>query len=306
MLRNALLITTLLVSSTALSGCSSVWTKIGDMSYSMAEFTKPAALRGLSTKSEEDFAETIVPDNGVYKTAIGEYIPTEVSYDETGAAIFDTSPHPCPDGTYLNEENACMFLETETFEFEDSYVAELTGPVETGPLPCPDDTYLTAENTCSYLETETFDFGDDLAMNVSQPVETGPVPCPEETYLTADNTCSYLETETFDFGDDLVTQVALPVETGPMPCPDGTYLTAENTCSYLVTEEFDVALNSEDADTTVDIFEMAKEAEGAAPVADVSKEFTFNLPTECPEGFEKKGNNSCMYLGAELQIKEQP
>ena len=302
MFRNALLISTLLVSSAALSGCSPIWAKIGDLSYSMAEFTKPAALRGLSKKSEESFDDTTVAENGVYKTPIGEYIPTEVTYDDEGNAIVDTSQHDCPEGTYLNEENACMFLETETFEFEDTFTVNNNQPVETGPVPCPDETYLTAENTCAYLENETFDFGDDLAAEFALPVETGPLPCPEDTYLTAENTCTYLETETFDFDDDLAAQVSLPIDTGPLPCPEDTYLTAENTCTYLETETFDFGVNTENETPVLDEVVFTPETDIEIPAPD-SQDFAFNQPSECPEGFKRDAKNSCMYLGAELALK---
>ena len=251
------LFSALLISSVTLSGCSPIWSKIGDLSYSMAEFTKPAALRGLSKESDVDFSEASVPDNGVYITPVGEYVPTEVTFDDNGATIVDTSQHPCPEGTYLNDENACMFLETETFEFEDTVTASFDQPIDTGPVPCPEDTYLTEENTCSYFETETFDFADELQSDVSLPIDTGPVPCPEGTYLTAENTCSYLETETFDFATN--SEVSIPTISGVeyieeakvvvptdivqnfsatanVECPPGFKPDANNSCMFLGAE----------------------------------------------------------------------
>ena len=256
MFRNALIISTLLASTMALSGCSPVWTKLGDLSYSLAEFTKPS-LRGSSTETEVDFNETSVSENGVYKTAIGEYIPTEVSYSDDGSAVVDTSQHPCPEGTYLNDENACMFLETETFEFTDTLEVNFDPAVDTGPVPCPEDTYLTEENTCSYFEAETISFDDELQTNVAQPIETGPVPCPEGTYLTAENTCTFLETEEFDFAsNDAIqdTEIAnfdyaqeavtiAPVDktqsfsfNQSVECPPGFKPDANNSCMYLGAE----------------------------------------------------------------------
>ena len=251
------LFSALLISSVTLSGCSPIWTKIGDLSYSMAEFTKPAALRGLSTETDVDFAEASLPDDGVYKTPVGEYIPTEVTFDENGTAIVDTSQHPCPEGTYLNEENACMFLETETFEFDDTFSASFDQPIETGPVPCPDDTYLTEENTCTYFETETFDFADELQTNVSLPIDTGPVPCPDGTYLTAEDTCAYLDNEEFDFAANLDVQnpsfsdveyveeakVVVPTHilqdfaaAQNVECPEGFKPDSKNSCIYLGAE----------------------------------------------------------------------
>ena len=258
MFRNALLISTLLVTSVALSGCSPIWSKLGDLSYSMAEFTKPASLRGSSTDTDVDFNETTVAENGVYKTPIGEYIPTEVTYNDDGSAIIDTSQHPCPEGTFLNDENACMFLETETFDFEDTLEVNFN-PVDTGPVPCPEDTYLTEENTCSYFEAETISFENELQSNVAAPIETGPVPCPEGTYLTAENTCTYLETEEFDFASNDAIQNTdiqsfefeyaqkasriIPTDetqsfsfNQSVECPPGFKADANNSCMYLGAE----------------------------------------------------------------------
>ena len=291
MLRNTLLATTLIISSVSLTGCSSIWTKVGDLSYKMSDFTKFSFLRGSSTKSDISFAEASVSDSGVLKTDVGEYVPAnvvlydDVTFDNSASAGVDTSQHECPEDTYLTADNTCTYLETETFDFGDELSVNVQQPIDTGPVPCPEDTYLTADNTCTYLETETFDFGDELSVNVQQPIDTGPVPCPEDTYLTADNTCTYLETETFDFGDELVTDVQAPIDTSPIPCPEGTYLTAENTCTYLETEEFDFAVDP-------------------APALSVpSQDFAIIPPTGCPEGFQLNADNSCMYLGAELKIK---
>ena len=265
MLRNTLLVTTLIISSVSLTGCSSIWSKVGDLSYKMSEFTKFSFLRGSSTKSDISFVEASTTEDGVLKTEVGEYVPAdvvlydEVAFDNSASVDVNSSQQDCPEGTFLNAENACM-----------------------------------------YLETETFDFGDELSVNVQQPIDTGPVPCPEDTYLTAENTCTYLETETFDFGDELVSDVQAPVDTGPVPCPEGTYLTAENTCTYLEVEEFDFAVDSA---PTLNVPSQDFAVDPAPALNVPSQDFAINPGVECPEGFQLNKDNSCMYLGAELKIK---
>lgn len=205
MLRNTLLATTLIISSVSLTGCSSIWTKVGDLSYKMSDFTKFSFLRGSSTKSDISFAEASVSDSGVLKTDVGEYVPAnvvlydDVTFDNSASAGVDTSQHECPEDTYLTADNTCTYLETETFDFGDELVTDVQAPIDTSPIPCPEGTYLTAENTCTYLETEEFDFAVDPAPAVSVPSQDfaiiPPTGCPEGFQLNADNSCMYLGAE---------------------------------------------------------------------------------------------------------------
>lgn len=205
MLRNTLLATTLIISSVSLTGCSSIWTKVGDLSYKMSDFTKFSFLRGSSTKSDISFAEASVSDSGVLKTDVGEYAPAnvvlydDVTFDNSASAGVDTSQHECPEDTYLTADNTCTYLETETFDFGDELVTDVQAPIDTSPIPCPEGTYLTAENTCTYLETEEFDFAVDPAPALSVPSQDfaiiPPTGCPEGFQLNADNSCMYLGAE---------------------------------------------------------------------------------------------------------------
>ena len=205
MLRNTLLATTLIISSVSLTGCSSIWTKVGDLSYKMSDFTKFSFLRGSSTKSDISFAEASVSDSGVLKTDVGEYVPAnvvlydDVTFDNSASAGVDTSQHECPEDTYLTADNTCTYLETETFDFGDELVTDVQAPIDTSPIPCPEGTYLTAENTCTYLETEEFDFAVDPAPVLSVPSQDfaiiPPTGCPEGFQLNADNSCMYLGAE---------------------------------------------------------------------------------------------------------------
>lgn len=237
MFRKSLLISALCFSTLSLSGCSSMWTAVGNFSDDMAEFTKFSFLRGPSKKSDVSFAEAAPSVDGTYSSEAGAYIPTSVElYSDTAYGV-DTSPVPCPDGTYLNAENACMYLETEQYEFPDE-VNMVEQVIDTSPVPCPEGTYLNAENACMYLEVEEFDFQDEVNMT-EQVIDTSPVPCPEGTYLNAENACMYLETETLDFAADPapITEPSFDfVTNASSDCPEGFTLNADNTCMYLGAE----------------------------------------------------------------------
>jgi len=272
MFKKTILLTALCASSIGLSGCSSMWKMASDFSADMSEFTKFSFLRGSSTKDDVSFAEnTVDAETGVYKTEVGEYVPTEV-YTETFEEV-----------VYANGDVAAV--------------------VDTSPIPCPDGTYLTEDETCMSLDVDTYDFAELDAQNVSGPVDTSQHDCPEETYLNDKNQCMFFETETFDFEDD-VNFTAQTVDTSPLPCPDETYLTADGTCQFLNSEPTDFALNTDEL--TTDKTQMTNYVTKKTPVmpavsAVPSKAVATNLAIECPPGFKTNGNNSCMYLGAELQ-----
>ena len=252
MLRKSMLMTAICVSSVTMTGCSTLttsWNSVGDMFAGVSSAVKTAFLRGPSEKSDISFAENVNPETGIYKTAIGEYVPTmtdnSADFMDVATSTIDTSPHPCPDGTYLTEDNSCMSLETDTYDFPD-VVAENV-PVDTSPVPCPEGTFLNAENACMYLETETYDFEDEVN-TVEQFIDTSPVPCPEGTYLNAENQCMYLETETLDFAAEIPTDTPTvtstsdftpdfalntPSQTGSIDCPKGFIANGNNSCMFL-------------------------------------------------------------------------
>lgn len=262
MLRKIMLTTTLCVSSIAMTGCSSIWSAVGDMSYDMAEVTKFSWLRGPAKTDDVSFAKATVPaTDGVYKTEVGEYVPAQQ-----------------------------VEIYTDNY-VTDSYVAHESAAVDTSQHPCPEGTYLTGDNTCMSLETDSYEFSDDLTTDTTQFVDTSPVPCPEGTFLNAENTCMYLETDTYDFGDEVNT-VEQFIDTSPMPCPEGTYLNAENQCMYLETETFDFA---------ADMNGYNPPALTPTQSGITSQDFAFNAPIECPKGFIPNGENSCMFLGEGLQ-----
>lgn len=274
MLRKTMLITALSISSVSLTGCSTTmstaWSSLGDLVNGVSDVTKSVFLRGSSKKSEISFAENTVPDaDGVYKTNIGEYVSDNVNYetsdkitvesaniesdnveieiydgyiDGAASSFVDSSPHPCPEGTYYAEDKTCMSLETDTYEFPDD-VSMTEQFVDTSPVPCPEDTYLNAKNECMYLETESFDF-DDEVNTVEQVIDTSPIPCPEGTYLNAENNCMYLETEEFDFAQETPSLVPasnftpdfalnVPKPSGSLECPAGFKPNSSNSCMFV-------------------------------------------------------------------------
>lgn len=269
MLRKSMLMTAICVSSVTLTGCSTLttsWNSMNDLFAGVSGVVKTAFLRGPSEKSDISFAEnTVAAEDGVFKTDVGEYVPAEVEtidtpdmemsesksvtveLFDTPLDVVDTSPVPCPDGTFLNEDNNCMSLETDTYDFPD-IVAETT-PVDTSPVPCPEGTYLNAENACMSLDTETFDFASELEANDVRPViDTSPMPCPEGTFMNAENACMFLETETVDFAAETPTltptsapakefkpdfALNVPSPTGPIDCPEGFVPNGDNACMFL-------------------------------------------------------------------------
>ena len=277
MFKKTLLLTALCASSIGMSGCSSMWNMASEFSADMAEVTKFSFLRGSSKKDDISFAETAGDvDDGVYKTDVGEYVPTETyastyteAYTETrfetdgAAAMVDTSPHPCPDGTYFTEDETCMSLDVDTYDFGDlDNVAMTEQFVDTSQHECPEDTYLNDKNQCMYFETETFDFEDDVSF-IQQTVDTSPHPCPEDTYMTAEGACMVIDNEPTDFAlnsDDVTTDVVLT--------------TAEITPTPLLAA-----------------------AASAAP----ANAFATNLSVQCPESFTANADNSCTFQGAKPQ-----
>jgi len=219
MFRNIILTTTLCLSSVAMTGCSTMWSSVGDMAQDVSKFASFSWLRGSSKTDDVSFAQTSEPtSNGVYKTAVGEYVPlgVEIYTDHTvshQSLSVDSSQHPCPDGTYLTADNTCMSLDSDTYDFADDLTMQTEQFVDTSPVPCPEGTYLNAENSCMYLETETYDFGGEVN-TVEQFIDTSPVPCPEGTYLNAKNQCMYLETDTYDFADNMTLESYQGYNTG--------------------------------------------------------------------------------------------
>jgi len=266
MFRKTILLSAVCASSVGLSGCSSLWTMASEFSADMAEVTSFSFLRGSSDKSDVSLAENNIDSvTGIYKTEVGEYVPAEAftavqadtsAFGETGtyseAGLVDTSPHPCPDGTYLTEDETCMSLEVDTYDFGDMDVAMTEQFVDTSQHECPEDTYLNEENACMYFETETFDFEDDVNF-VEQIVDTSPHPCPEDTYLTADGSCQILDNETVDLAlniNEVTTSASVMPSSAVMSsvpaapsnafaanlsvqCPEGFKPNADNSCMYL-------------------------------------------------------------------------
>ncbi len=330
MSRNSLIITALLASSIGLSGCSSVWDSVGDRAEAKTEKTNTSFLRGFfdfRPKSEiarlagvdvgvHSFAEADIPqDVGatyIAETSLGRFsppiakgtnLPTQTQ--PVDAVSFDNSLPGCPDGTYLTEDNACMFLDSESVTFDANAndanffnTTTETAAFDTSQPGCPEGTFLTEENACMFFDSESVTF-DASVNNTSllNPItetaafDTSQPGCPDGTYLTEDNSCMFFDTEDYDLGP--LNQEPVFVDTSPIPCPEGTYLAGENECRSLETDTFDFA---QDPPVGTDV--VTPIVTQTTPVQSTP---TFDTATACPEGFQETASGQCQYKGAELQ-----
>ena len=140
-----ILMTALCVSAVGMTGCSTAttaWNSMGDLVQGVTGVAKSAFLRGPSKKSDVSFAEAVTPTtDGGFKTDVGTYVPTETNVEVyTDTNTVDTSPHPCPEGTYLTADNTCLSTETDTYDFPD-LTTDTAQVVDTSPVPCPEGTY---------------------------------------------------------------------------------------------------------------------------------------------------------------------
>ena len=131
----------LCTSALGLSGCSNMWNGVSHFSDFMAEKTAWISVPGLRGSQSADIVQTAsllententqidnivsnTQNDVIYAQPVVDVIETPrvdefgfftpepaISYDSEGNAIIDTSPVPCPDGTYLAEDNSCMLLE---------------------------------------------------------------------------------------------------------------------------------------------------------------------------------------------------
>ena len=122
----------LCTSALGLSGCSNMWNGVSHFSDFMAEKTAWISVPGLRGSQSADIVQRAsllenvenTQNDVIYAEPVVDVIETPrvdefgfftpepaISYDSEGNAIIDTSPVPCPDGTYLAEDNSCMLLE---------------------------------------------------------------------------------------------------------------------------------------------------------------------------------------------------
>ena len=202
MLRKSALIVLLSASCLTMSGCSSIWSSLGDFSYSMAEATNFPKLRGAS-EPETKMVETTVSSEPTIVNEVLEVSSTNttLNFHENRSVEVTTSQHDCPDGTYLTADNSCMSLETDDFELPPIEPAPV---VDTSPIPCPEGTYLAGANECRSLETETYDLTDVAPVSSApSPVyETSPdvvlesvSDCPPGFQMVEGGVCMYLGAE---------------------------------------------------------------------------------------------------------------
>jgi len=156
------------LSTVGLSGCSTVWNQVGKFSGFMAEETawvKLPSLRGSKEAQPEDvkmaevtpttYMTDVTNDNGsdyIYIDTTSQDMTSTKSYDESGSV-------PCPDGTYLTEDDVCMLLGGDDefisdMDYSSSDFTTESGYVDTSQVACPDGTYLNDKNQCMFLEQD--------------------------------------------------------------------------------------------------------------------------------------------------------
>ena len=129
MLRKLLCMSLIAMPAVGLSGCSSMWTSVGNFSEFMAEKTKfSSPLRGSKTQEVKFETENVV-----------EY--TQATVQENSSDNFDTSLYASQTTTPVETAP----VEAPLFDADGNYIGSPT-------VPCPDGTYLTADDTCMFLE----------------------------------------------------------------------------------------------------------------------------------------------------------
>jgi hypothetical protein len=152
MLRKTTLIALLTVSTISLSGCSTMWSGIGNFSEYIAEKTRwssTPALRGTKNVTTTDSVETVT-----YQAATSDMVSSDYGvemYDDTSSDMTYSDTYSSE--SYTSESYTGDTMTTSSnapvFDADGNYI-------DTSPIPCPQDTYLTADNTCMYLEQEDY------------------------------------------------------------------------------------------------------------------------------------------------------
>lgn len=171
------LVVVMAISTVGLSGCSSMWNGVGSFSGYMAEKTewvKFPSLRGSNKAKANDvqMVEAAPTATELRASSVSEIIDdsgSDYTFTPSSSASYsDTSSTtvPCPDGTYLTEDNVCMLLGGDDisadFDSTMDYSASSYGQdystaaqvVDNSAVPCPDGTYLNDKNQCMFLEQD--------------------------------------------------------------------------------------------------------------------------------------------------------
>jgi len=196
MSRKSLFITALFVSSVGMTGCSSMWSGVGDFAYNMSEKTSNLGLRGMfGSKDSVKLAEVETPIGADTSLASFDTSATmaETGFEQTDTAS-DLTQNFCPDGTYLTDDDICMALDSDNYElnvdtYDMNYATQAPAFEDNSTAPCPEGTYYAGENECRSVETETFDLD---SFNVAENFEAD---CPEGFVATAGNSCMYAGAE---------------------------------------------------------------------------------------------------------------
>ena len=108
-------------SSVSLSGCSSMWSGVGNFADMMSEKTQFLSLRGLSKKKEEPVlvaentsdtveSELLATDAGVYLPEEEPVVSEPFDAEETQIQVIQGETAPCPEGT-VRTDDVCLLLD---------------------------------------------------------------------------------------------------------------------------------------------------------------------------------------------------
>jgi len=238
----------------AVTGCSSIWSGVGDFADFMSEKTEFLSLRKPKTTGEH-VANTVPNDAGLVKASAGYYAPT--GWDSTthsygqpalmspavsGSSYANSAIANCPDGAYLTAENTCMLQETASFQMTElrGYSEQNSSFLSSSALSsnvteCPSGTYLTPENTCMQSSHDVTNSMSGAHVSAGYSLDhfakslSGPLICPDGMVLVGAYDCRFS-----DFDSRMFT--APDIKTSPtsysyeISCPAGAYKDPDNIC----------------------------------------------------------------------------
>lgn len=239
----------------AASGCSSIWSGVGDFADFMSEKTEFLSLRK-SKSSSEHVTNTVPNDQGLVQSSAGYYTPMDGQsnahsyahatasspYTTTTASYTNNAVVNCPDGSYLTAENTCMIQETSGYQMtalrgysDYSNSVQSSSAFSSGVTECPSGTYLTAENTCMQSSTAAFSPMIDATLSQNYSMEhlaqshSAPLICPDGMVLVGAYDCRFPDSDSLMMSAPLewTSAVSYGYE---ISCPLGSYKDPDNVC----------------------------------------------------------------------------
>jgi len=213
------LVLVLAFSTVGLSGCSGMWNQVGKFSNFMAEETKwvkVPSLRGskdVETTDVHTAHSTVASDSTDYVSYGDASYQDDFSYTESTAPVFTPSTSsasyaatstsygssssetvPCPEGTHLTADNACMLIETSSDVMSDTSFTDYNSASGSSYTAAGSSSSYSISDTSSYSTSgSSYSSSDVTSYSSDTQIDSSPVPCPEGTYLSDKNSCMLLE-----------------------------------------------------------------------------------------------------------------